>query len=132
MTDNALYEIAVNARRYAYAPYSHVCVGAAILTEKGHVYTGVNVENASLGATVCAERSAAVQAVGNGETEFVKIAIALSGTDGPQSPCGICRQFLAEFSRDLTVIYKKDGKLTTQKLAALLPEAFDLSSGDRI
>ena len=99
MTDEELYNIANTARKNAYSPYSHVCVGAAILTKKGSIYTGVNVENASFGATICAERSAAVQAVGNGETEFEKIAIAVSGTNKSQSPCGICRQFLAEFSK---------------------------------
>ncbi|MFR1519330.1 MAG: cytidine deaminase [Clostridia bacterium] len=126
MTNEELYDIASNARKNAYSPYSHVCVGAAILTKKGSVYTGVNVENASFGATICAERSAAVQAVGNGETEFEKIAISISGTDSLPSPCGICRQFLSEFSKELVVIYQKNGCLTARKLSALLPDSFAL------
>lgn len=126
MTDEELYDIANTVRKNAYAPYSRVCVGAALLTKKGSIYTGVNVENASYGAAICAERSAAAQAVGNGETDFDKIAVAVSGTGKAQSPCGICRQFLAEFSREITVIYRQNGSLTTRKLSALLPDAFEL------
>lgn len=95
------------------------------MTGSGAVYTGVNVENASFGAAICAERSAAVQAVGNGDREFIKIAVAVSGSR-VKSPCGICRQFLAEFSKDFTVIYEKNGALTAQKLSELLPDSFAL------
>ena len=125
MTNEELYEIASRVRENAYSPYSHVKVGAALLTGSGAVYTGVNVENASFGAAICAERSAAVQAVGNGDREFIKIAVAVSGSR-VKSPCGICRQFLAEFSKDLTVIYEKNGALTAQKLSELLSESFAL------
>ncbi|MBS5570944.1 MAG: cytidine deaminase [Clostridiales bacterium] len=125
MTNEELYEIACRVRENAYSPYSHVKVGAALLTGSGAVYTGVNVENASYGAAICAERSAAVQAVGNGDREFIKIAVAVSGSR-VKSPCGICRQFLAEFSRNLTVVYEKNGALTAQKLSELLPDSFAL------
>ena len=127
MTDEELYEIASGIRKNAYAPYSHVSVGAALLTSSGTVYTGVNVENASFGATICAERSAAVQAVSRGDTAFEKIAVSVSGAGPSAPPCGICRQFLAEFSKDLLVIYQKDGKLTSEKLSAMLPDAFLIS-----
>ncbi len=126
MTDEELYDIANTVRKNAYSPYSHVCVGAALLTKKGSVYTGVNVENASFGATICAERSAVVQAVGNGETDFEKIAIAVSGAGKSPSPCGICRQFLSEFSKEITVIYQQNGSLAARKLSALLPDSFEL------
>ena len=107
MTDEELYDIANTVRKNAYSPYSHVCVGAALLTKKGSVYTGVNVENASFGATICAERSAVVQAVGNGETDFEKIAIAVSGAGK-------------------SVIYQQNGSLAARKLSALLPDSFEL------
>lgn len=124
MTDEALYEIACRARRRAYAPYSGVSVGAALLTASGAIYTGVNVENASFGATICAERCAAVCAVANGDKAFVKLAVSVSGSDRSESPCGICRQFLSEFSEDLHVVYRKNGSLVSERLSELLPSAF--------
>ena len=125
MTNEELYEIASRVRENAFSPYAHETVGLAHLAGSVAGYTGVNVENASFGAAICAERSAAVQAVGNGDREFIKIAVAVSGSR-VKSPCGICRQFLAEFSKDLTVIYEKNGALTAQKLSELLPESFAL------
>lgn len=126
MTDEALYEIACRARRRAYAPYSGVFVGAALLTASGAVYTGVNVENASFGATICAERCAAVCAVANGDRAFVKLAVSVSGSESSESPCGICRQFLSEFSEDLRVVYRQNGSLISERLSDLLPNAFIL------
>ena len=107
MEPNELIAAAKTAMRAAYAPYSGFCVGAALVTANGKLYTGCNVENESYGATICAERTAAVKAVSDGECRFVQLAIASSaGTATP--PCGICRQFLTEFAADLTV-YLADG-----------------------
>lgn len=96
-----LLEAAYEARKYAYTPYSHFQVGAALLTESGRIYTGCNVENASFGATNCAERTAFFKAVSEGERRFSAIAI-VGGKEGEQSegpcpPCGICRQVMMEF-----------------------------------
>ena len=92
---------AAQARQWAYAPYSHYTVGAALLTASGRIYDGVNVENAAYGDTICAERTAAVKAVSQGEREFVAIAVA-SGNGG--MPCGACRQVLSEFGLDARVL----------------------------
>ncbi len=123
MTDIELWTIADKVKENAYSPYSNIKVGAAILTESGKVFTGVNVENSSFGATVCAERSAVVSAITAGERSFVKIAV--SGTMKSCTPCGICRQFLSEFSDDIIVVYKEpDGVLCSKKLRELLPDSF--------
>ena len=91
---------AIAAREFAYAPYSNFCVGAALLTKSGKIYTGCNVENAGYSATNCAERTAFFKAVSEGEREFAAIAI-VGGPRGPLteycSPCGVCRQVMAEF-----------------------------------
>ena len=96
--------IAEKAAEGAYAPFSGYRVGAALLTSGGKLYTGANVENSSYGAAICAERTAAVKAVTDGEREFVSLAVAAPGTDAPAWPCGICRQFLFEFGGGLRVI----------------------------
>lgn len=124
MTYEELYALARQARENAYSPYSHVKVGAAILCADGTVFTGANVENSSYGATICAERSAAVAAVSAGNKAFA--AIAVSGTMDLETPCGICRQFLSEFSPHMEVIYRSNGELRVKKLSALLPESFVL------
>src|SRR5689334_19967594 len=104
-TDDAedLLRVAHAAAVLAYSPYSNVRVGAALLADDGEVYAGCNVENASYGLTICAERSAVLRAVASGRRRFKAIAIA---TDRPQAlmPCGACRQVLAEFAPDLLVI----------------------------
>ncbi len=116
------------ARETADAPYSGYKVGAAILTKTGAVFTGANVENATYGATICAERSAICQMIAAGEREPVACAVA---TGGPRagSPCGICRQVLREFARDMPIalVAEKSGRLTRRDttLAKLLPDAFD-------
>ncbi len=97
----ALVRAAIEASQRAYAPYSHYHVGAALLTASGKVILGCNVENSSFGATICAERTAAVKAVSEGEREFIAIAVA---TSNGGSPCGICRQFLFEFAPEMQVI----------------------------
>ena len=123
MTDSQLWQIADEIKENAYSPYSNIKVGAALLTSCGKVFTGVNVENSSFGATVCAERSAVVAAVSAGFRDFEKIAV--SGTMKSCTPCGICRQFLAEFSLDIIVIYKEpDGTLCLNKIKELLPDSF--------
>lgn len=120
-----LFEAAATACGNAYAPYSHFRVGAAILTGDGSVYTGINIENASYPAGICAERVAAAKAIAEGKRDFQAIAVA--SPDGEPSMCGICRQFLSEFSTDMLVIYGSD--ITTRKTATLgdlLPSGFAL------
>jgi len=124
MTDQKLYDMACAMLENSYSPYSGCKVGAALLCEDGSVVTGVNVENASYGATICAERSAVFAAVSQGKRKFVKIAIA--GSSWVAWPCGMCRQVLAEFtSPDFEVIAGEDGKPFQKKtLGELLPMAF--------
>ena len=119
----SLIDLANEARRRAYAPYSNYPVGAALRTKSGKVFTGVNVENAAYPTTMCAERTAVFSAVTAGEREFEVIAVA---TDNGGSPCGSCRQVLAEFGLD-TIVLLADGagnlvQETTVK--ELLPGAF--------
>lgn len=106
----------------AYTPYSHFAVGAALLAHSGVVYTGCNVENASYGLTICAERNAIAHAVACGERTFEAIAIV---TENGVTPCGACRQVLAEFSPTILVILM-DGRGTQRRyrLTELLPDAF--------
>ena len=96
-----LIEAAIDARKWAYAPYSNYLVGAALLTTSGRIYDGVNVENAAYPATICAERVAVFKAVSEGERNFVALAVI---TANGGSPCGSCRQVLAEFGLDTKVI----------------------------
>lgn len=111
--------------QYAYAPYSRFKVGAALLTKTGEVFTGVNVENSSFGATICAERTAFVKAVSEGYREFDAIAVVSS--DGEAFPCGICRQFMFEFGNDLKIITGEDeDHLKITEITELLPEGFRL------
>lgn len=120
-----LYRKAVEVIPNAYAPFSNFQVGAALLTTTGEVFTGVNVENSSYGGTICAERTACVKAVSEGFREFEALAIATC--KGIGSPCGICRQFLYEFSPNLTVIIGEDeNNLKIFTLKDLLPEGFRL------
>jgi cytidine deaminase len=116
------------ARERAYAPYSKYRVGAAILTKSGAMFTGANVENATYGATLCAERSAIAQMVAAGERDPIACAVATGGPR-PGSPCGICRQVLREFARDMPIalVAEHAGRLSRRdtRLAKLLPDAFD-------
>ena len=122
--DEALVALAEQARRGAYAPYSNFHVGAALRCRDGRVYTGANVENASYGATCCAERVALFKAVTDGVREFEAIAVASDGR-GPTYPCGICRQALAEFSPGMDVVCAgADGAREAHRLSELLPCAF--------
>ncbi len=119
-----LIDAAVAVREKAYAPYSKYQVGAALLGKSGRIYSGCNVENASYGATICAERVAAVKAVSEGETEFLALAVVADGKE-PGSPCGICRQFLAEFGINMKLILLNlEGKKIESTLEQYLPAAF--------
>ena len=119
----SLIDLANEARRRAYVPYSNYPVGAALRTKTGRVFTGVNVENAAYPTTICAERVAVFKAVSEGEREFEVIAVV---TDNGGSPCGSCRQVLAEFGLDtIVLIADGQGKLIKQiTVRELLPEAF--------
>ena len=135
MKYSLLTEKAREAMEYAYAPYSNFKVGAALLTESEKIYTGCNIENASYGATNCAERTAFFKAVSEGERTFTAIAIA-GGTVGEDPveyayPCGICRQVMQEFCTDDFVIYvvKNEQDYQSYTLKELLPYGF---GGDAI
>lgn len=120
-----LYRTAHQMVQYAYAPYSRFKVGAALLTKSGEMFTGVNVENSSFGATICAERTAFVKAISEGHREFDAIAVVSS--DGEVFPCGICRQFMFEFGDDLKIITGEDeDHLKITEITELLPEGFRL------
>lgn len=122
MQDKELIALADKARAKAYVPYSNYRVGAALLTGSGQVYTGVNVENASYGLAICAERTAAVKAVSAGEREFVAIAVV---TDNGGSPCGACRQVLAEFGPQMRIIVADSaGNSRVHTMPELLPDSF--------
>jgi cytidine deaminase len=118
-----LIEAASEARRWAYAPYSNYAVGAALLTTSGKVYDGVNVENAAYPTGICAERVAVFKAVSEGERSFLAIAVV---TSNGGSPCGSCRQVLAEFGIETQVIIADDSGNIVQEcsVADLLPGAF--------
>jgi len=111
-------------RNFSYIPYSHYAVGAALLTKSGRIFTGCNIENAAYPVTVCAERTAIFKAVSEGEKDFEAIAVATE--DGKGSPCGSCRQVMAEFSLDMTVmLVDAKGEITAESTVTdLLPSAF--------
>ncbi len=125
MTDRELFDRACAALEQAYAPYSHFSVGACILADDGRAFDGCNIENASFGATICAERAAVCAAVSQGAKRFIKVAVV--GKAAPAWPCGICRQVLYEFSGGgLQVICGAvdTGEYEVVPLSALLPRAF--------
>lgn len=124
MENEALVMQAKKAMEMAYAPYSNFRVGAALLATDGSVFLGCNVENASYGASICAERTAVTKAVSQGVTSFEKIAI-VSSSGEYTAPCGICRQVLFEFMAEGQVILNHDQEgLKVLKLAELLPLGF--------
>ncbi len=125
MATDQLVEAALAARLNAVAPYSDFKVGAALLTEGGKIYTGCNIENATYGLTVCAERVALWKALSEGERKFRRIAVS-SQSSRPATPCGACRQLLWEFAGDIEIILvNPEGRRETHQLKALFPEAFD-------
>ncbi len=123
MTYKELVEKAYEAMEFAYTPYSKFNVGAALLTKSGKVYTGCNVEIASLGATNCAERTAIFKAISEGEKEYTAIAVVSSSKDFTY-PCGICRQVIVEFGKDIDIIVAKDYDYEVYKIDELLPHSF--------
>lgn len=118
-----LLEAAQAACATAYAPYSQLQVGAALLATDGRVYAGANVENSSYGLTVCAERVAVFKAVTEGARDFIAIAVVIEGWPGA-SPCGACRQVLYEFAPQMTVVLAAADGPTTRRLSELLPLGF--------
>lgn len=133
MTKENLMTQAMAAMHHAYAPYSGFQVGAALLCKDGSVYCGCNIENASYGATICAERTALYQAIYHGQRGFAAIAVC-GGKNGVIAdlcpPCGICRQVLREFCDDAFQVYLTDGQgnISTYTLSQLLPHSFSTDS----
>ena len=122
-----LIKIANQARKWAYVPYSNYPVGAAVLTESGRIYDGVNIENAAYPVTICAERVAIFKAVSNGEKNLKAIAVV---TRNGGMPCGSCRQVMAEFGPEMQVIVADESEkiIAEKKLSDLLPGAFNSDS----
>jgi len=120
-----LVESAKGVWKKAYAPFSEFKVGAAVRTKDGKIFTGCNIESASYGLTVCAERVAIWKAVSEGEREFTNIAV-VADTEELTPPCGVCRQILWEFCGDVPVTFSNlQGKTETVQMSELLPRAFD-------
>jgi cytidine deaminase len=124
---DALVEAALAARKNAHAPFSHFPVGAAVEDADGRIYTGCNVENATYGLTICAERVAVFKAISEGARKFTRVAVA-ADTETLTPPCGACRQILWEFCGDveLTLVNPR-GKTETFRLKDLFPRPFDAS-----
>ncbi|MDZ4225092.1 MAG: cytidine deaminase [bacterium] len=121
-----LIQKALDTRKNAYAPYSQFAVGAALEAENGTIYTGCNVENASYGLSICAERTALVKAISEGAKKFKRLAI-VADTPEAVTPCGMCRQMLMEFSPEMELILANTkGKSETVVLSKLLPRAIKL------
>jgi cytidine deaminase len=125
--DRELFAAAVRARRNAYIPYSHFAVGAAVRAADGRIFTGCNIENASYGLTVCAERNAIFAAVKEGVREFSALCVT-ADTPEPVSPCGACRQVMAEFRIPRIFLTNLAGKVRECGLEDLLPYSFNLES----
>ncbi|MED3882728.1 cytidine deaminase [Priestia megaterium] len=125
MEPKQLIDEAIAASKQAHVPYSHFHVGAALLTTGGKIYRGCNIENASYGLTNCAERTAIFKAVSEGDKQFSAIAV-VGDTDGPISPCGACRQVLAEFCDDHTqiILANLKGDFVITNINEILPGYF--------
>lgn len=123
-SDVELYNRARTVRERAYVPYSEYAVGAALRTSDGRVFTGVNVENASYGLSICAERTAIFTAVSEVCRQFETLAIATGSADAAP-PCGACRQVMGEFTSELRIVYGENAEdLSVRTLSELLPEPF--------
>jgi cytidine deaminase len=133
MDKKTLVEKAIEARSTAYVPYSKFQVGAAIITSNDQVYLGCNIENASYGLTNCAERTAIFKAVSEGDTEIKAIAV-VADTEGPVSPCGACRQVIAEFATEETKIYlaNLNGDVKETTISEILPGYFTSKDMDKV
>jgi cytidine deaminase len=128
---DALVDAAARAREHAYAPYSGFRVGAAVLTNDGRVFAGCNVENASYGLCVCAERVAIFGAIAHGARAIAAVAVVTDAAQ-PAPPCGACRQVIAEFASDATIVLANGaGARTTTSLGALFPDPFRLDASCR-
>ena len=125
MMKQELLNAALSVRERAYAPYSKFLVGAAVLAKSGKIYTGCNIENASYGLTVCAERNALFSAVGAGEREFTALCV-VGDTEAPISPCGACRQVMAEFKVPRIILANLKDDIKEYTLEELLPYGFSL------
>jgi len=127
-----LIKISIEAQNFSYSPYSNFRVGAALLTKSGKVYTGCNIENASFGATNCAERTAIFKAISDGEKDFIAIAIT-SGSKKLTYPCGICRQVINEFSSDMDIVLEdeKEG-IKIYKSNEIFPLSFKLGLTEKV
>ncbi|NOT48109.1 MAG: cytidine deaminase [Acidobacteria bacterium] len=124
-TEKELIAAAAEVREKAYAPYSNFKVGAAVETDDGEIYTGCNVESASYGLTVCAERVAIWKGISRGVTKFGRVAVVVD-TEELTPPCGVCRQIIWEFCGDVPVILSNlHGKSESVQMSELLPRAFD-------
>lgn len=128
MTENQtkLFTAACVAQKRAHAPYSHAFIGAAVLMEDGSIFNGCNIENASYGGTVCAERVAIFKAISEGSVKMIKEILVVSDAEKPWPPCGFCRQVIAEFANEKTQIHTANlqGKIKTFSFTEIFPEAF--------
>lgn len=124
MDNKDFIEIAKESCKTSYSPYSKIKVGAALVSENGEIFEGCNIENASYGLSMCAERIALFKAVSKGQKKFIKIAVASSSQVA--SPCGACRQALSEFSPEMEVVWEENGKIISKKLNELLPNSFKI------
>jgi len=118
-----LYEEAIKTRENAYAPYSNFKVGACLLSDEGEIFSGCNVENASYGLSICAERNAIFSAVAKGKRKFKAMLIVAEG-EKPVKPCGACRQVMVEFGDFDVYLANTKGKIEKTKVSQLLPNAF--------
>ena len=126
MTD-ALISAATAVRENAHAPFSKFRVGAAVMDDRGRIFTGCNVENATYGLTICAERAAIFKAISEGARKFVRVAV-VADTSTLTPPCGACRQILWEFCGDVEIVLGNlQGQTETIRLGVLFPRAFDAS-----
>ena len=123
--ERKLYEMAKEATKNSFAPFSQFHVGAALLADDGRIFTGCNVENSSYGVTICAERTALVKAVSEGHRDDLERIAIVGNSEDYCWPCGSCRQMLYEFNPDMTVLVAKgDGQFVSLKLHELLPHGF--------
>ena len=123
MTQEQLVVAAIKACEGSYSPYSHFAVGAAVLAGSGKIYAGTNIENASYGATMCAERVAIYKAVSEGEREILALAVYADEEEGA-IPCGMCLQVLSEFAGDIPVLVSGRSRMSSYTLYQLLPHPF--------
>ena len=130
MEDSELIQVASEALGAAYAPYSKFRVGAAVLTHEGEVYSGCNIENASFGLTICAERAALFAAAGRGRRKIDKVVIVGEKADRPPYPCGACLQVMSEFGVRTVIVGTMGGPFKTYEFAELLPRPFRLRGSE--